>query len=111
MIISPCLASTTLPSTVILIGSSATDQSLGVINSTGKLCFPVERTRTFFDVDEELVAEHLDAGGDGGGDGGAEHADGCLLGRPAQAGSDVVAHVEQELEVGLPALTLLDAAH
>src|SRR5688500_11389437 len=93
MIISPCLASMTFPSTVILIGS------------------PAKRTRTFFDVNEELVAEHLDAGGDGGRDGRAEHANGGLLGRPAQAGGDVVAHVEQEVEVGLPTLAELDAAH
>src|SRR5688572_18224332 len=93
MIISPCLASMTFPSTVILIGS------------------PAKRTRTFFDVDEELVAEHLDGRGDRGGDGGAEHADGGLLGRPAEAGGDVVTHVEQQLEVGLPALAQLDAAH
>src|SRR5664280_838784 len=34
------------------------------------------------DVDEELVAEHLDGRTDGGGDGRPEHADGGLLGWP-----------------------------
>src|SRR5688572_13893094 len=86
MIISPCLASMTFPSTVILMGSSA------------------KRTPAVFDVDQKLVAEHLDAGGDGGGDGGAETADGGLLGRPAQAGGDVVPQVEEQVEVGPPAL-------
>src|SRR3954463_2288619 len=72
MIISPGLASMTFPSTVIFMGSA-------------------KRAPAVLDVDEELVAEHLDAGDDGGGDGGPEDADGGLLGRPAQAGGDVVA--------------------
>src|SRR5688572_24563373 len=93
MIISPLLASMTLPSTVILMGS------------------PAKRARTFFYVDEELVAEHLDARGDGGGDGGPEHADGGFLRGPPEAGGDVVTDVEQQVEVGLAALAQLDAAH
>src|SRR5580704_1705185 len=64
-----------------------------------------------FDVHEELVAEHLDGRGDGRGDGGAEHADGGLLGRPGQAGSDVVARIEEEVEVLLAAVARLDAGH
>src|SRR5438309_709203 len=80
------------PSTVILIGSGA------------------KRAPAVFDVDEELVAEHLDAGDDRGGDRRAQHADRRLLGRPAQAGRDVVADVEQQVEVGLAALAQLEAA-
>ena len=56
------------------------------------------------DVDEELVAEHLDGRADRRRDGRAEHADGGLLGGPGQAGGDVVAGVEQQVEVLLPAV-------
>src|SRR5687767_11853509 len=100
MIISPCLASMTFPSTVILIGSAIGSAELRAKGAPAVL-----------DVDEELVAEHLDGRGDRGGDGRAEHADGGLLWRPAEAGGDVVAHVEHQVEVGLPTLAQLDAAH
>src|SRR3954467_1651305 len=91
MTISPGLASKTLPSTVILIGSA-------------------KRAPAVLDVDQELVAEHLDAGHDRGRDRWAEHADGGLLRRPAQPRGDVVAHVEQQVQVRLAALAQLDAA-
>src|SRR3954451_3942215 len=91
MTISPGLASKTLPSTVILSGSA-------------KLAPAV------LDVDQELVAEHFDAGHDRGRDRRAEHADGGLLRRPAQPWGDVVAHVEQQVQVRLATLAQLDAA-
>src|SRR5207248_3384682 len=40
-----------------------------------------------------------------------EHADRCLLWRPGQTRGDVVADVEQEVEVLLAAGALLDAVH
>ena len=63
------------------------------------------------DVHEELVAEHLDGRSDGRRDGRPEHADGGLLGRPGQPGGDVVAGVEEQVEVLLAAVTGLDALH
>src|SRR3974390_2241683 len=65
--------------------------------------------RTLFDVDEELVTEQLDARADRRGDRGPEHADGRLLGGPGQPGRDVVARVEQEIEVLLATVPGLDA--
>src|SRR5580700_4456176 len=61
-----------------------------------------------FDMDQELVAEHPDARGDGRRDGGTEHADGGLLRRPGHPGREVVADVHQELQVTVPALPVLD---
>src|SRR5438309_12107047 len=89
MIISPSRASTFRPSTVI----------------SGK------GAAALFDVHEVLVAEHVQRRDEGGGDRRAEHADRRLGGRPAQTGGDVVAHVDEELEVGLAAAACLDAAH
>src|SRR5437588_3757884 len=70
-----------------------------------------EGTAALLDVDEELVPEHAHGGGDRRGDGGAEHADRGLLGRPGQTRGDVVAHVEEKVEVLLPARPVLDPAH
>ena len=52
------------------------------------------------------MADAIDEGIDG-----PEHADGRLLGRPGEPGGDVVAHVEQQVEVLLAALARLDALH
>src|SRR5664280_639480 len=63
------------------------------------------------DVDQELVAEHGDGRADRGRDGRTQDADRGLLRRPGQPGRDVVAGVEQEVEVLLAALAPLDALH
>src|SRR3954467_11269024 len=70
-----------------------------------------ERTLPVFDVDKELVAEHADGGDDRRGDGRTEHADRCLPRRPGQTRGDVVAHVEEEVEVLLTAGAVLDPVH
>src|SRR5579884_438982 len=51
------------------------------------------------DVNEELVAEHVDGRVDRGGDRRAEHADGRLLRWPGEPRRDVVGDVEEEVEV------------
>src|SRR5438270_10477974 len=105
MTTSPGLASMARPSTVTVTVSlevSVCDISTAVSSI---------RTLAVFDVDEELVAEHAHGRDDRGGDGRAEHADRCLLWRPGQTRGDVVADVEQEVEVLLAAGALLDAVH
>src|SRR5437773_11207038 len=93
MISSPFLASIGRPSRTMLTVSSS-----------------VKRTGPIFDVDEEFVAEHADGGHDRARDGRPERTDRGLLRRPRQAGRDVVARVEQQVEVGLAALALIDTA-
>src|SRR5674476_1107994 len=68
-------------------------------------------TAPLLDVDEELIPEHLDGRTDGRRDGGPQHADGGLLGWPGQPGSDVVAGIEQEVEIFFPAVAGLDPLH
>src|SRR3954451_15176091 len=103
MIISPGLASTALPSTVIVIVSGF-DSVVSLIRAT-----------TILDVDEELVAEHPEGGHDRRRDRRAERADrrhvGRPLRRPLDAGADVVAHVHEQLEVLHAAVAGLDAVH
>src|SRR5947208_5848176 len=72
---------------------------------------PTERALPVFDVDEELVPEHADGRDDRGGNGRAEDADRCLPRRPGQTRGDVVAHIEEEVEVLLAPRTVLDAVH
>src|SRR5438105_12207444 len=99
---SPCRASMARPSTVTV-----------TVSFCCSVCWLIspEGTAALLDVDEELVPEHAHGRGDRRGDGGAEHADRGLLGRPGQTRGDVVAHVEEEVEVLLPAGAVLDAAH
>src|SRR4051812_33063284 len=92
MISSPFLASISLPSRVNFTVSSM-----------------AMRTCSVFDVHEEFVAEHADGGHDGAGDGWSQRTDRRLPRWPRQAGSDVVTDVEQQVEIGVPALSLLDA--
>src|SRR5688572_19288523 len=90
MIISPARASTDRPSTVIVSRSGLVDAS-------------AKGTRTFLDVDQELVAEHPEGGDDGRRDRGAKRADRGHVRwparRPLNTGGDVVAHVHQEVEI------------
>ena len=58
---------------------------------------------------EELVAEHLDRRMDRRWDRRTEHADGGLLRGPGQTRRDVVARVEQEVDILLTAFAALDA--
>src|SRR3954452_13037620 len=90
---SPGWASIARPSTVTvrLAVCSVCDISTAV--SCAVRALPV------FDVDEELVAEHADGRDDGRGDGRAEDADRCLPRRPGQTRGDVVAHVEEQIQV------------
>src|SRR5205807_9437318 len=92
--ISPGLASTGRPSTTI--------DSVSVAVSA-------IRAGAFLDVHEELVSEHANGPHDRRRDRGPQDADGGLLRRPGQTGGDVVAHVEEEIEVLLSARALLDA--
>src|SRR5579862_9213761 len=85
------------------------DPSSEAWSSAGALATSVKGARPFLDVQQELVAEHLDGRGDGRGDRRPEHADGRLLGRPVQPRRDVVAHVEQQVEVLLTTIPVLDA--
>src|SRR5947208_1802609 len=85
MIISPGLASAARPSTVKVTTSAL---------------MSVKRTRALLDVGEVLVSEHLDRGRDRRRDRWPQHADRRLGRRPRQAGGDVVAHVEEQVEVG-----------
>src|SRR3954466_15300839 len=102
MISSPLRASTSRPSTLVVTTSA-----------WSAMCASVRRegAGTVLDVHEELVAEQADGRHDRAGDGRPERADGGLLRRPAEAGGDVVEHVDQQVEVGLAALAGLDAVH
>src|SRR5437763_16322370 len=103
MIISSGLAWTALPSTVMVIVSGSASDFWSVPSAKG--------AAAFLDVDQELVAKHLDGRGDRRWDRRPQHADRRLLGRPGEFGSEVVAHVEQQVEVALPAPAQLDTAH
>src|SRR5215471_10199580 len=94
IIISPCLASIVRPSTTIS-GMARTREGAAAV----------------LDVDEELVAEHLQRRRNRRRDRRPEHADRGLGRGPAQAGGDVVADIEQQVEIALAALAQLDAAH
>src|SRR5579859_26440 len=96
MIISPAYASTSLPSRTIFTVSSG--------------WLPAIRAGAFLDVHHELVAEHPHGRHDRARDRRAERADRRLPGRPRETRGDVVAHVQQEVEVGLATLSLLDAS-
>src|SRR5688500_10394323 len=102
MIISPGLASTALPSTVMFTTSVL-------------LAVSVIRARPVLDVHEELVAEHAERRHDRGRDRRAEEADRGHRRRPGErplhAGHDVVAHVDEQVEVLHAACALLDAVH
>src|SRR5437588_6362916 len=105
---SPGCASMARPSTVtvtvsLLVCCSVCD--ISTAGSSGERALPV------FDVDEELVAEHADGRDDRRGDGRAEDADRCLPRRPGQTRGDVVADVEEEVEVLFPSGAALDSVH
>src|SRR4051812_27485457 len=103
MIISPGVASTALPSTVIV----TTSGFVSVTSLIGAL--PV------LDVDEELVAEHPERRDDRRRDRRAEWTDRRHvrrpLRRPLDARADVVAHVHQQVEVVHAAVAGFDAVH
>src|SRR5664279_4787283 len=103
---SPLCAVTSRPSRVN--GTVSADPSCP--GPWAAVCSPIGAP-ALLDVDEELVAEHLDGRADGGGDGRPEHADGGLLGRPGQSGGDVVARIEEQVEVLFAAVSRLDALH
>src|ERR1035437_900024 len=62
-------------------------------------------------VDEELVAEHADSGGDRRRDGWPEHADGRLLRRPGHSGRDVVTQINEKVEILLAPGAVLNSVH
>src|SRR5688572_24666431 len=99
MIISPLRASMTLPSTVI------------ETVSTGVSVTSVIGAGSVLDVDEELVAEHLDGRDDGHRRRRTQEADRGHRVREPEPGGDVVADVEQEVEVAHAAVARLDAVH
>src|ERR1035437_7383504 len=103
MIISPLRAVTSRPSRRKLTEASTASSPAPCRGPCSAI-----RAGPFLDVDQELVAEHLDGGIDGRGDGRAEDADGGLLGRPGQSGGDVVRHVQEEIEGLLAPLPVLD---
>src|SRR5947209_10163914 len=104
---SPGWASIARPSTVTVRVSLAVCSVCDI--STAASC--AVRALPVFDVDEELVAEHADGRDDRRGDGRAEDADRCLPRRPGQTRGDVVADVEEEVEVLFPSGAALDSVH
>src|SRR3954454_1350408 len=100
-------ASIARPSTVTVRVSLAVCSVCDI--STAVSC--AVRALPVFDVDEELVAEHADGRDDGRGDGRAEDADRCLPRRPGQTRGDVVAHVEEQIQVLFATGAALDAVH
>src|SRR3712207_2113753 len=72
-------------------------------------CVSAKGAPAVFDVREVLVSEALDRRGDRRHGRRPEGTDRRLLRRPGDAGADVVAHVEQQIEVGLPPGAVLDA--
>src|SRR5438270_3203340 len=67
------------------------------------------RAAAFLHVQEELVTEHADRGDDRARDRRPEGADRRLLRRPREPGRDVVADVEEQVEVVVATGTRLDA--
>src|SRR5580692_9781487 len=108
--ISPFMAVAGRPSRVKWISSSGASAAATWAGSV-VVARSVKGTAPLLDVDEELIAEHLDGRPDGRRDRRPQHADGGLLGRPGEPGGDVVAGVEQEIEILLPAVAGLDALH
>src|ERR1017187_2270202 len=66
-------------------------------------------TSSVTDVFNEVVAKHVDGRVNRGGNRRAEHADGRLLGWPSEAGSNVVAEIEQQVEVLDPSTPVLQS--
>src|SRR5674476_961742 len=108
--ISPLRAVTCRPSRVNVTCPSATSGGT-VWAGSAVVARSTIGTAPLLDVDEELIPEHLDGRSDGRRDGGPQHADGGLLGWPGQPGGDVVADIEQEVEVVFPAVAGLDPLH
>src|SRR4051794_7239626 len=80
-----------------------------VLGAVSVMTMATLRAAALLDVDQVLVAEPLDRRRDGRHGGGAEGADRRLLRRPRDAGTDVVAHVEEQVEVFVATLPVLDA--
>src|SRR6476659_5391452 len=102
---SPGLASMARPSivtvTVVFFGAS------GGVSDTGDLR-RIDDRAPVLDVVLELVPEQLEGRRQRRRGRRAEHADRGLPGRPGQAGTDVVGHVQQEVEVARPAVAVDD---
>src|ERR1700677_4532286 len=122
MSISPFRPLTSRPSRVkdtVSTGASAASEATGwsevavatVVSPFGGVNCSLIGAASLLDVDQELVGEHLDGRPDRRGDRRPEHADGGLLGWPRQTGGDVVAGVEEEVKILLPAVAGLDALH
>src|SRR5580692_11042454 len=94
---SPFVAVTVRPSSVKVSFSS------DVAKCGSRLSVSVKGAPPFFDVHEELVAEHADPRGDRRRDRWAEDADRRLLRRPGHAGRDVVAEVHEKVQIFLAA--------
>src|SRR6478609_3382939 len=112
---SPGLASTCLPSTVMdtEVSTSVNGGHLlgcGVVGADEGRALDLDGDlRRSADVGLELVLEAHDRRGDRRGGALAERADGGLLRRPVHADRDVVADVEQQVEVLGPAVAVEDA--
>src|SRR5665213_3206740 len=107
MSISPLRARTVRPSREYSISSTGVVPSAPPVTAAWSLI----GAAPLLDVDQELVAEHGDGRADRRRDGRPEHADGRLLGRPGHPRRDVVARVEQEVEVLLAAFAPFDPVH
>src|SRR5487761_1643995 len=106
MIISPFLACTGRPSTVMVTVSAGSGICRSLLQAVGR-----ERAMAEADMVQELVPEHADPRGHRTGDGRAQDAYGGLGRRPAHPGHDVVADVHQKVEVGFAALAVLNTLH
>src|ERR1700691_6208940 len=71
----------------------------------------VKGASSLVDVLDELVAEHRDRRVHRRGNRRTEHADGRLLRRPGESRGDVVAEIEQQVEVFHAAATVFQAIH
>src|SRR5215213_7216452 len=103
---SPGLAWMSTPSlvtvTVVFFGASAAASDTGHLRR-------VEDGAAMIDVVLELVAEEMQGRRQRGRGRRAEHADGGLPGRPGETRTDVVGHVEEEIEIATPAVAVDDA--
>src|SRR3954449_9235494 len=103
---SPGFASMSTPSmvtvTVVFFAASAAASDTGDLR-------PVEDGAAVVDVVLELVAEEPQCRRQRRRGRRAQHTDGGLPGRPREPGTDVVGHVQQKVEIAMPAVAVDDA--
>src|ERR1700732_1782216 len=95
----PASAVTSRPSNVKV--TDAPGSTLGAIPWCEVTTGSAMRAAPFFDVYEEFVPEHPDARRDRRRDGRPQHADRRLLRRPRHPRGQVVAHVHEQVDIGL----------